>query len=151
MNNVEKMVANISISEILAKYNLKCELTESRSLPFGQMCPAVKHNSYIIVVTGTLMKCTLAIDDEINKVGRISKDGELQLDFDKLSKWMIPNCEHVECRECRMLPLCFGRNCVNMAAHGEQFFCNYTMHEIELEEMIKEKVKSKVSCVCNNN
>ena len=46
MSTVEKMVANISISELLERNNLKCELTESRSQPFGQMCPAIKHNSY---------------------------------------------------------------------------------------------------------
>lgn len=137
MNNEEKTAANISVSEVLAKYNLKCELTESRSLPFGQMCPAVKHNSYIIDCDGTLMKCTLAIDDEVNKVGRITEDGEIKLDSDKLSKWMIPNCEHAECRECRLLPLCFGRKCVNAAAHGERFFCNYTMRETEFREMLK--------------
>ena len=140
MSTVEKMVANISISELLERNNLKCELTESRSQPFGQMCPAIKHNSYVVDCDGTIMKCTLSIDDEINKVGKITDEGNIVFDYDRLSKWMIPNCEHAECRECKILPLCLGRNCVNSVAHGNDFYCNYTAHEIELEEMIKNKI-----------
>ena len=140
MSTVEKMVANISISELLERNNLKCELTESRSQPFGQMCPAIKHNSYVVDCDGTIMKCTLSIDDEINKVGKITDEGIIVFDYDRLSKWMIPNCEHAECKECKILPLCLGRNCVNSVAHGNDFYCNYTAHEIELEEMIKSKI-----------
>lgn len=86
MSTVEKMVANISISELLERNNLKCELTESRSQPFGQMCPAIKHNSYVVDCDGTIMKCTLSIDDEINKVGKITDEGIIVFDYDRLSK-----------------------------------------------------------------
>lgn len=95
---------------------------------------------YVVDCDGTIMKCTLSIDDEINKVGKITDEGNIVFDYDRLSKWMIPNCEHAECRECKILPLCLGRNCVNSVAHGNDFYCNYTAHEIELEEMIKNKI-----------
>lgn len=134
---MEIIIADIYIAEILKKYNLQCSVTNDRTLPFGRMCNAIKHNSWVIDCDGTLHKCTLALDDEINNVGYINSDGELSVNVDNLIHWMMPSFDTPQCIECKLLPLCYGRSCVNGRAHGEELFCAHEQLEMEIEEYIK--------------
>lgn len=54
------------------------------------LCYAAKMNSFVIRPNGEIMKCTVAIYNESNKVGYLRNDGTLKLDMDKLKVWMRP-------------------------------------------------------------
>lgn len=52
------------------------------------ICYAAKANSLVIRADGTLAKCTVALHDRRNAVGRLNTDGSLTIDQDRLSLWM---------------------------------------------------------------
>lgn len=51
------------------------------------ICHASKFNSHIIRADGRIAKCTTALDDPINTIGKITEDGRLELDRTKIIKW----------------------------------------------------------------
>lgn len=53
------------------------------------VCYAAKNNNFVIRANGIIQKCTVALDKEVNNIGRIGKGGELFLDEKKLKKWIF--------------------------------------------------------------
>ena len=53
------------------------------------ICYAAKPNSLMIRATGTVGKCTVALDDDRNSIGRILPGGVLEIDNPKLRQWML--------------------------------------------------------------
>ena len=54
----------------------------------GYVCYASKANSLMIRANGTVGKCTVALTDPRNALGRIKPDGTLDLDQEKLRLWL---------------------------------------------------------------
>lgn len=79
------------------------------------VCTAGRKNSYYITQEGRLIKCSLAIYDsdmsEVNIVGRIDKNGDLTLDKEKLSKWVIRDDPDESCKKCSYFPICGNHYC----------------------------------------
>jgi len=81
---------------------------------FGSLvCYASKPNHFIVGASGKLMKCSLALDThEANVVGKVTRDGEFELDLDKLSFWTEPLFMTTSrCRKCVVLPVCQSLSC----------------------------------------
>lgn len=59
------------------------------NVPSGSclICYASKMNSFAIRSDGLLMKCTVAVDDPRNILGRLREDGSLEIDKEKLLWW----------------------------------------------------------------
>lgn len=76
---------------------------------FG-LCAAEIDRAFVVEPDGSLQKCWVTVGDEKERVGHIETGAQLN---PQLLKWVAfdPAAMHVECRECRVLPLCFG-NCV---------------------------------------
>lgn len=53
----------------------------------GYICYAAKPNSLMIRASGRIGKCTVALDDDRNDVGKINEDGTLDISNEKLRKW----------------------------------------------------------------
>lgn len=51
------------------------------------ICYASKPNSLAIRANGALNKCTVALQDDVNQIGRINPDGTLEVDQQKFSSW----------------------------------------------------------------
>lgn len=51
------------------------------------ICYAAKPNCIAIRSNGSIIKCTVAMDDEMNQVGKISPDGSLEIDQEKFFLW----------------------------------------------------------------
>ncbi len=51
------------------------------------MCYAAKPSSYIIRADGHIGKCTIALYNDINAVGKLNEDGTLELDNSKITRW----------------------------------------------------------------
>ncbi|MCH9649647.1 MAG: radical SAM protein [Deltaproteobacteria bacterium] len=65
------------------------------------ICYASATNSFVIRSNGAISKCTVALTDSRNLLGRISQDGSLEIDADKLNGWarglLSGNSEELRC------------------------------------------------------
>ncbi|MHB1623332.1 MAG: radical SAM protein [Cuniculiplasma sp.] len=65
------------------------------------VCYAASFNSYIVRSTGAIGKCTVALYDERNIVGKLSRDGKIVLDKERLKFWVrgqfSRNSSELEC------------------------------------------------------
>lgn len=75
---------------------------------FG-LCAAEMDNAFVVEPNGDLQKCWVPVGEEQERVGNI-RDGVVS--YVNLNKWIGYSPLHdAECRECNVLPLCYG-NCV---------------------------------------
>ena len=76
-------------------------------------CYAARPFNFIVGASGKLMKCTVALDkDDSNVVGRLTEQGNMEIDRDKLALWTEPAFESdSKCKKCVMLPTCQGLHC----------------------------------------
>lgn len=101
----------------LIDYGLKRGLALSETIsealmPSGSVCYAAKPNSLVIGANGQLYKCSVALDDELNRVGWLHKDGRMELDAVKISLWTDSGEEQdAVCRSCHFRPACQGNHC----------------------------------------
>jgi uncharacterized protein len=63
-------------------------LSRARAEQSAPVCYASMANSFLVRANGRINKCTLALEDEANQVGRIHPDGRLELDAGKMRAWM---------------------------------------------------------------
>ncbi|MCC7332514.1 MAG: 4Fe-4S cluster-binding domain-containing protein [Flavobacteriales bacterium] len=69
-------------------------LATSKRLKFDNhdengMCYAAKANSFVIRANGVVQKCTVALNSDINNIGKINKDGTMDINQRKLKKWIF--------------------------------------------------------------
>jgi uncharacterized protein len=51
------------------------------------VCYAAKMNSYVIRADGSLSKCTVALYDPRNIIGRLNEDGTMEISTEKVAWW----------------------------------------------------------------
>lgn len=74
---VEKLVAKLG--EISAKSELNLD---------GYICYAAKPNSLLIRADGSIGKCTVALNDPRNSIGKLNEDGTLEVSNSKFQLWL---------------------------------------------------------------
>lgn len=80
--------------------------------PLKMICYASNPNSLVIGSDGTIYKCTVAFENDLNKVGKVNANGVIELNKDKLNLWINNGFEtSKKCTACKFLPLCFGKFC----------------------------------------
>ncbi len=90
--------------------NLKA--MRQRLAPFGSVCYAANPHSFVIGSDGTVYKCTVAFEDPRNHVGRLSAQGDLVLDNDRLQQWTSGGADSdTGCQACFFRPACQGNAC----------------------------------------
>lgn len=52
------------------------------------ICYAGRPTSFVIRSNGSLVKCTVGLDDSINQIGHINKDGTLAIEQETMRKWL---------------------------------------------------------------
>jgi uncharacterized protein len=79
----------------------------------SRVCYAARPYNFVIGASGQVMKCTIDLDKhDRNVVGRLTGEGELQLDEDKMALWTEPAFESDgKCQKCVVLPACQGISC----------------------------------------
>ena len=76
----------------------------------GSVCYAAFANSFVIGSDGTLYKCTLDFENQINKVGYLNEQGDMKLETNKMFSW-VSLSEDNACRNCFLLPTCQANSC----------------------------------------
>ncbi|MCL2168334.1 MAG: radical SAM protein [Lentimicrobiaceae bacterium] len=68
---------------------LKNEYKELSFVDIGKdyVCYAAKPNCFLIRADGTIGKCTVALDSEINNVGKLLEDGTIKIEKEKYLSW----------------------------------------------------------------
>jgi hypothetical protein len=89
-NRKESHEARRELSRSIDK-ELKADSLLSASGLGKQVCYAARPYNFVIGADGQLMKCTVVLGKEdFNIVGRLSDDGNLLLDVDKMVLWIEP-------------------------------------------------------------
>lgn len=138
MDHVSAGISMVDISLILKRHSLHNDVCSTRLLPFSHVCQATKYNSFVVDYDGTLLKCTLDFNDERNKVGYITSDGNMIINHQKHYKWLTVGFENNKnCQVCKLLPLCYGRRCVSGCLESKKIECNPEVEQLFLMEQIK--------------
>ncbi|MEQ9812136.1 MAG: radical SAM protein [Azospirillaceae bacterium] len=80
--------------------------------PHGSVCYAGKESSVVIGSDGTLYKCTVAFEDDRNRVGQLLASGDMIIDDAKWDLWTNPgNFADGKCSSCSYAASCQSRAC----------------------------------------
>lgn len=96
--------------------------------PFGAVCYAAKNDCIAVDYDGTLKKCTVCLDDPINRVGQL-KDGRFNINDSCMSVWTSDSLDDA-CKTCKILPICYGRKCPAVQ-HHKATPCEHFIHLYE--------------------
>jgi uncharacterized protein len=100
-------------------------------------CGADIANGYAIDPSGNVYKCMRTMEDPNSKLGVISPDGDLSIDYKELSKWYSQDVfEDAECRQCKYLPLCMGGCALAKMEEGRRV-CYFKRTGLGIENRIK--------------
>jgi uncharacterized protein len=101
-------------------------------MPHGSVCFASKESSLVVGVNGNIYKCTVALDDPRNLVGKLTADGQLQIDQALWDKWTKTDDKDTSwCDVCSFYPSCQGRKCPLAAMNEKRPACPMTKEEYE--------------------
>ena len=90
---------------------IKTRLVDS-IYPNGSVCYAAEPTSFVIGSDGSLYKCTVALEDERNWVGKLKPDGTMDLDMNRFALWtMLDSSGDTHCQKCFFNPACQGAAC----------------------------------------
>ena len=71
-------------------------------------CYAEREHQYIVDYNANVFKCSVSSFEPSERVGFITRDGQLIRDRRQWNKWFEMELFEEECEECRFLPLCMG-------------------------------------------
>lgn len=82
-----------------------------RATPNGNVCYAAKKNSFVILPSGKVLKCTAMLNEPLNIVGQLDENGKMNFDAENLKIWGKPKKRQKECNLCWYYPACRGYSC----------------------------------------
>lgn len=112
LNLLKGMEIEKQISEhidYLKKIGLNTKNCFEKSL-FSNMCYVSYKNGYIFRANGNIEKCTVALGEDYNIIGKIEPKSGVVIDEEKNSKWYKVPLEE-SCYECNSLHTCLNQSC----------------------------------------
>lgn len=126
-----KKIWELTDEAITEGFNMSSMITDTL-MPTASVCYAAKPQSLVVRSDGQLHKCTLALNEEFNKVGRIDEDGHVELDYDKIASWVLSGEETDEvCQSCFYRPSCQGNHCPLYRRRTGERPCPYEKRNIK--------------------
>lgn len=130
--------AKNKIREIVSKMSLIDNTKNMFSIPFHNLCYASKPNMFIVDCDGILLKCTLLLDDDINKVGKLKEGGVFEIEHKKHAPWVLRyNGLNEKCKDCNILPICFGKPCPLDKVRGMKLHCDQGSLQKDVYDILK--------------
>ncbi|MDA2092103.1 radical SAM protein [Bacillus cereus] len=86
-------------------------ISASTKIKPNSTCYAASPNSFVIGVDGLIYKCTVALYDDVNIVGKLKRNGELELDEEKMKLWTEGGVNDGHCKNCFFASSCHGDSC----------------------------------------
>lgn len=82
------------------------------SYDLGYVCYASKPYNYVVGADGTIYKCTVHLNQDINHIGNLDENGVMHFDKVKLAWWNIPDRDNIKkCKTCSIYAACAARAC----------------------------------------
>ena len=76
------------------------------------LCYAAQPNSFVVGSDGSLYKCTVYFNNDVNKIGYVDKEGNLKTNLGKMAQWVgYKGDEDPVCKRCSLLPSCYAAAC----------------------------------------
>ncbi|MCR5255492.1 MAG: SPASM domain-containing protein [Acetatifactor sp.] len=131
-------------------YDLSCKAIELGykigDIPLGYsnnyICYAQRANAYAIDTNGNILKCTVALYDEKNKIGSIFRDNNLNRQAEKL--WLTKYHPSDKCINCKYWLICKGGSCPNKFladSHSIEEQCQ--KNKTRINNMLRLAIKQK--------
>lgn len=122
MNNLEKK--HIQYMDKIGLKNFNSEKVVK--LPLEKVCYASFANSYIFMPDKKVMKCTVALKEEKNKIGWVDDEKGVLIDEEQNSQWCETTTNY--CGECEYILSCLHRSCPRQIVIGGQSEECCTLH-----------------------
>lgn len=136
----------MAIKQILLESNkrsLDISPIRQQITKYGSICYASNKNSFVIGVDGKIYKCTIHFEEDINCVGSLTNDGNMELDEDKFRFWTEQKVENTkQCMNCSYYPFCMGISCMASEIHSNK---KEACHDL------KDYINNFVSCFLNSS
>jgi len=117
----------VSLMAMASNAGFSLQTWASGMRPFGTVCYAANPRHFVIGSDGIVYKCTVAFNDPRNHVGRIDRQGNLNLRDDLVRIWTRSGEETDEgCRTCGFRPACQGNLCPLERIEGQEKRCPTT-------------------------
>lgn len=84
-NTVSQLIGKKSAASFVSELNVRYY---GKTKSPNYICYASKPNSIAIRADGSLNKCTVALKDDVNRIGHINKDGTLTIQHQKFGSWI---------------------------------------------------------------
>jgi uncharacterized protein len=85
--SIDRRVA-VEVAEVARKNAQALGVRLHTSSAGKSVCHAARANSFVVRSDGTLAKCVVALRHPENRVGRFLEDGRVELDAQKMGRWM---------------------------------------------------------------
>jgi len=132
----ENMIDNY-LDEYTAKYsNLGFFAGTTPVNHINNSCYANRRNEIVINYDGSLYKCTAREFNDVNKVGILSKDGDLLLDQYKMNLRNNIRFTKQICQKCKIAPLCGGGCSQRCLETKDSNVCTYRYTEDDKQNII---------------
>lgn len=80
--------------------------------PMSHVCYAALPYSFVIRADGRINKCTVALEEPANQIGRLLPDGRMLVNHERLRPWIFNNALNDSvCSRCVLRPACQGASC----------------------------------------
>jgi uncharacterized protein len=138
---------NLNMIEVLSKaksQGLRLHHTEFFRNSLSMVCYANWETSLVIMPDLSVVKCTVKLDADYNKIGRITNDGKFEFDQSKLDLWTKGRKRQV-CQNCAVKPMCLSRYCPHRQQEDSDVECK---HQINLLKSISDNNILKLGTSC---
>ncbi len=88
--------------------------------PLRQVCYAAYKHSYVFRESGDIVKCTIDLDNPINKIGFIDINNGVHIFENKNIQWSSPAKLESECYQCSHVLSCLNSRCPRGSILGER-------------------------------
>lgn len=134
---IEELVFDVEIAQIIKENNLICNNSTTRLLPCSRVCYASRPNYFIFDEKSQILKCSFALESEGNVIGNLTEDGSNSFYANNYYQWVYNDyLMSDKCKECKALPLCFGKRCPKAIIESGKMQCNIELIEAEIEGLL---------------
>jgi uncharacterized protein len=105
-------------------------------------CYAGRPNHFVLGADGKLYKCTVAFDLPENSVGKITSDGQVEIDNEREAIWIANTAlNDPQCKKCDFAQSCMGIHCPLIRIQTQRSPC--PSEKVHLSEYIRISMKAQ--------
>lgn len=97
--------------DYIKKVGLSCaNIYENTNALFDKVCIASYPYSYVFMPNGSIVRCTVELENDVNIIGRVDKELGVEIYKDKKEMWIQKDIPK-NCFDCEKLKVCMHMTC----------------------------------------